>query len=322
MSAAARPGLRLVTADDIARVLTFEALVEALADAFRADISVPPKVAHMVRQPTGSEAKVLLMPAWTNSGERFIGHKLVNVFPDNARIGKPSVNGSYVLMSGDTGETLAVMDGTALTLWRTAAASALAARYLAREDASHLVMVGAGALAPHLVRAHRTVRPIERVTLWNRSRSRAVATAFALSTAGIEPVLAENLEAAVREADIVSCATLSEKPLLRGAWLKKGAHVDLVGAFTPRMREADDATIRRARVYVDSRVSAPKGSGDIAIPLKKKIIGLRDIQGDLFELCRGKKKGRRRQDEITVFKSTGVALEDLAAALLVWRQLK
>jgi ornithine cyclodeaminase len=104
--------------------------------------------------------------------------------------------------------------------------------------------------------------------------------------------------------------------------LKKGAHVDLVGAFTPRMREADDATIRRARVYVDSRVSAPKGSGDIAIPLKKKIIGLRDIQGDLFELCRGKKKGRRRQDEITVFKSTGVALEDLAAALLVWRQLK
>jgi ornithine cyclodeaminase len=251
-----------------------------------------------------------------------VGCKVVSVYPDNAKAGKPSVYGSYLLMSGDTGETLAVMDGTALTLWRTAAASALAARYLAREDASHLVMVGAGALAPHLVRAHRTVRPIERVTLWNRSRSRAVATAFALSTAGIEPVLAENLEAAVREADIVSCATLSEKPLLRGAWLKKGAHVDLVGAFTPRMREADDATIRRARVYVDSRVSAPKGSGDIAIPLKKKIIGLRDIQGDLFELCRGKKKGRRRQDEITVFKSTGVALEDLAAALLVWRQLK
>jgi ornithine cyclodeaminase len=183
-------------------------------------------------------------------------------------------------------------------------------------------MVGAGALAPHLVRAHIAVRPIKRVTLWNRSRSRAVATAFALSTAGIEPIVAEDLEAAVREADIVSCATLSEKPLLRGAWLKKGAHVDLVGAFTPRMREADDATIRRARVYVDSRASAPKGSGDIAIPLKKKVIRAKDIQGDLFELCRGKKKGRRRQDEITVFKSIGVALEDLAAALLVWRGLR
>ena len=162
----------------------------------------------MIPQPSGGEAKILLMPAWTNSGERFIGHKLVNVFPDNAKLGKPSVNGSYVLMSGDTGEPLAVMDGTALTLWRTAAASALAARYLAREDASHLVMVGAGALAPHLVRAHRAVRPIKRVTLWNRSRSRAIATAFALSTAGIEPVIADDLEAAVREADIVSCATL------------------------------------------------------------------------------------------------------------------
>ncbi len=275
----------------------------------------------MIEQPSGTEAKVLLMPAWSNSGERFIGHKLVNVFPDNAKLGKPTVHGSYVLMSGDTGETLAVMDGTALTLWRTACTSALAARYLAREDASHLVMVGAGALSPHLVRAHRTVRPITRVTLWNRTRSRAVSTAFALSAAGIEPVIADDLEEAVRDADVVSCATLADKPLVRGAWLKKGAHVDLVGAFTPTTREADDAAVRRARVYVDSRESAPRGSGDIAIPLKKKIIGLKDIQGDLFELCRGKKKGRKRRDEITLFKSTGIAIEDLAAALLVWRSL-
>jgi ornithine cyclodeaminase len=225
-------------------------------------------------------------------------------------------------MSGDTGETLAVMDGTALTAWRTACASALAARYLAREDASHLVMVGAGALAPHLVRAHRAVRPIKRVTLWNRTRARAVATAFALSAAGIEPEIADDLETAVREADIVSCATLSPTPLVKGAWLKKGAHVDLVGAFTPKMREADDAAIRRARVYVDSRATAPKGSGDIAIPLRKKILRQKDIQGDLYELCRGKKKGRRRESEITLFKSTGIALEDLAAAMLVWAELK
>jgi ornithine cyclodeaminase len=313
--------LRIVTADDIARALSYDALIDALAEAFRADHTAPPKIAYMIPQPSGSEAKVLLMPAWTGSGERFIGHKLVNVFPDNARLGKPAVNGSYVLMSGNTGETLAVMDGTALTLWRTACASALAARYLAREDARHLVMVGAGALAPHLVRAHRAVRPIERVTLWNRTRSRAVSTAFALSAAGIEPVIADDLEAAVREADVVSCATLSEKPLIRGAWLKTGAHVDLVGAFTPQMREADDAAIEKARVYVDSRQNA-KGSGDIAIPLKKKVLRLKDIQGDLFELCRGKKTGRRRAGEITLFKSTGIAIEDLAAALLVWRGLK
>jgi ornithine cyclodeaminase len=317
---------RFVSADDIARVLTHAALVDALAQAFRSDIVAPDKIAHMIPQPSGSEAKLLLMPAWTdprtNSGERYIGCKLVSVFPDNAKAGKPSVYGNYLLMSGDTGETLAVMDGTALTAWRTASASALAARYLAREDAAHLVMIGAGALSPHLVRAHRAVRPITRVTLWNRTRSRAVATAFALSTAGIEPVIADDLEAAVREADIVSCATLSPRPLVQGAWLKKGAHVDLVGAYLPTTREADDAAIRRARVYVDSRATAPKGSGDIAIPLKKKILTLKAIQGDLAELCRGKAKGRKRKDEITLFKSTGLAVEDLAAAMLVWNALK
>jgi ornithine cyclodeaminase len=302
-------------------VLSFEALIDALDQAFRADIVAPDKIAYMIPQPSGDEAKMLLMPAWTSSGERFLGCKLVNVFPDNARLGKPSVYGSYVLMSGDTGEPLALIDGTALTVWRTAAVSALAARYLARDDASHLVMVGAGALAPHLVRAHSAVRPIERVTLWNRTRSRAVGTAFALTAAGFATAIADDLEAAVREADIVSCATLSSAPLVRGAWLKKGAHLDLVGAFTPKMREADDAAVRRARVYVDSRSTAAKSSGDIAIPLKKKVLTLKAIQGDLFELCRGKVKGRRRKDEITLFKSTGLAIEDLAAAMLVWRGL-
>ena len=313
--------MQIVSAADIARVLTHGALIDALADAFRADITVPERHAHMIPQPSGVDAKLLLMPAWMNSGERLAGCKIVSVYPDNAKLGKPSVYGNYLLMSGETGEALALIDGTALTAWRTAAASALAARYLAREDAEHLVMIGAGALAPHLIRAHSAVRPIKRVTLWNRSRSRAISTAFALSAAGIEPLIADDLEAAVRTADIVSCATLSAKPLVRGRWLKKGTHVDLVGAFTPKMREADDDTVRRARVYVDVRASAPKGSGDIAIPLKNKTLKLSDIAGDLYELCRGKAKGRKRKDEITLFKSVGNAVEDLAAAVLVYGKL-
>jgi ornithine cyclodeaminase len=314
--------MRIVTADDINRLLRYDALIDALGDAFRSDIEAPEKIAHFIPQPSGGEAKVMLMPAWNQSGRRFIGCKLVNLFPNNAQAGKPSVLGSYVLMSGDTGETLAVMDGAALTTWRTACASALAARYLARDDASHLVMIGAGALAPHLVRAHCAVRPIKRVTLWNRTRSRAVSTAFALTTSGLSPEIADDLEMAVREADIVSCATLSATPLVHGAWLKKGAHVDLVGAFSPNTREADDEAIRRARIYVDDRINAPKASGEIAIPLKKKVLTLKSIQGDLYELCRGKAKGRKRRDEITLFKSTGLALEDLAAAVLVWNALK
>jgi ornithine cyclodeaminase len=313
---------RIVTADDIDRLLSYGALIDALDEAFRSDIEAPDKIAHFIPQLSGGDAKVMLMPAWSTSGERFIGCKLVNLFPDNAKAGKPTVLGSYVLMSGSTGDTLAVMDGAALTAWRTACASALAARYLARADASHLLMVGAGALAPHLVRAHCAVRPIKRVTLWNRTRSRAVSTAFALSAAGLSPDIADDLEMAVREADIISCATLSQSPLIRGTWLKPGAHVDLVGAFSPKTREADDQAIRRARVYVDSRATAPKASGDIAIPLKKKVLTLKKIQGDLYELCRGKAKGRKRADEITLFKSTGLALEDLAAAVLVWNGLK
>jgi alanine dehydrogenase len=312
--------MRIVSADDIDRVLTYPALIDALGQAFRAGITVPVRHHHTVAQP-GAAATLLLMPAWNASGERFLGCKMVTVFPDNAKAGRPSVYGSYVLMSGETGEPLAVMEGRALTAWRTAAASALAARYLAREDAAHLVMVGAGALAPHLVRAHAAVRPIRRVTLWNRTRSRAVSLAFGLAVTGIEIEVTDDLESAVREADVVSCATLSSEPLIRGAWLKKGTHVDLVGGFTPKMREADDQAVKRARVYVDTRAGAPKEAGDIVQPLKRGVIKETDMRGDLFGLCGGKAKGRTSAAQITLFKSVGTAIEDLAAAMLVWRVL-
>ncbi|MPZ55739.1 MAG: ornithine cyclodeaminase family protein [Rhizobiales bacterium] len=310
--------MRIITPNDIARVLTYPALIDALEEAFRSDIALPQRHHHTIAQP-GADATLLLMPSWTESGQKFVGCKVVTVFPDNAPRGEPSLYGSYLLLSGESGEPLAVIDGRVLTAWRTACASALAARYLARADASHLVMVGAGALAPHLVHAHASVRPVTRVTLWNRTRSRAVQAAFGLAVTGIETEVTDDLETAVRDADIVSCATLAAQPLIRGQWLKKGAHVDLVGGFTPKMREADDAAIKRARVYVDTRPGAMKEAGDIVQPLRRKVITKEDIQGDLFDLCRGKVKGRRRASEITLFKSVGTAIEDLAAAMLVWR---
>src|SRR3954471_19473827 len=158
--------MRTITAEDIDRVLTYPALIEGLRDAFRSDITVPVRHHHAI-----GNAMLLLMPAWSTGaqgGESFLGCKIVTVFPDNGKISKPAVLGSYILMSGATGEPLAMMDGTVLTRWRTACASALASSYLSREDSSHLVMVGAGALSPYLVRAHASVRPIKRVTLWNR----------------------------------------------------------------------------------------------------------------------------------------------------------
>jgi alanine dehydrogenase len=312
--------MRVVTAADIDRVLTYPALVEALGEAFRGDITVPVRHHHTIPQ-AGSDATLLLMPAWNAAGERFLGCKIVTVFPDNATVDKPSVYANYLLLSGETGEPLAMLEGRTLTAWRTAAASALAASYLARKDAAHLVMIGAGALAPHLIRAHSAVRPITRVTLWNRTRRRAMALAFDLARAGIEVELADELEEAVRKADVVSCATLSATPLVRGAWLRKGTHVDLVGGYTPRMREADDNAVKRAKVYVDTRDGALKEAGDIVAPLRRGVIKKAELGGDLFDLCRKAAKGRRSQAEITLFKSVGSAIEDLAAAMLVWRLL-
>jgi alanine dehydrogenase len=313
--------MKVISGEDLDRVLTYPALIEALREAFRADITVPLRHHHPIAQQQGGAAMILLMPAWNSGQGSFLGCKIVTVFPDNAKVSRPSIYGSYMLMSGETGEPLAVMDGTTLTAWRTACASALAASYLAREDAAHLVMIGAGALAPHLVRAHASVRPIKKVTLWNRTRKRAVQTAFGLSVGGLEVEVTDDLEAAVREADIVSCATLSAEPLVRGKWLKKGAHVDLVGAYTPKMREADDDAIKKARVYVDTRAGATKEGGDIVQPLKSGVLKKDGIRGDLFELCRGEAKGRSGNLQVTLFKSVGTAIEDLAAAMLVWRSL-
>ena len=312
--------MRIVSADDIHKALSYRTLIDALAEAFRSDMVVPVRHHHTIPQ-DGADATLLLMPAWNQGEERFIGCKIVTFFPDNVRAQRPSVYGQYLLLSGQSGEPLAMMDGRALTAWRTACASALAARYLAREDASHLVMVGAGALAPHLIRAHASVRPIKRVSIWNRTKARAISLGFGVAVAGIEVDIAEDLEQTVGEADIVCCATLAAEPLIKGAWLKKGTHLDLVGGFTPKMREADDQAVKRARIFVDTRAGAAKEAGDIVVPLKKKIIDAKAIKGDLFDLVSGKVKGRTSDAQITLFKSVGSAIEDLAAEMLVWKTL-
>jgi ornithine cyclodeaminase/alanine dehydrogenase-like protein (mu-crystallin family) len=307
--------MRVISGDDIARALTFPHLINALEQAFRGETEVPARHHHRIAQ-QDAEATLLLMPAWN---QEFLGCKLVTVFPQNAAQRMPSVSGTYLLMSGLTGEPLAAMDGRALTAWRTAAASALAAKYLARPDAERLLMIGAGALAPHLVRAHASVRPIRRMSLWNRTRSRAEALAFPLVWDGYDAAVGDDLPTLVREADVVCCATLASAPLLRGEWLRPGTHVDLVGSFRPDMREADDEALRRARIFVDTRVALEE-TGDLVDPIRRGVIGAADIKGDLFDLCRGRVEGRTSSEEITLFKSVGTALEDFAAAILVWHR--
>ncbi len=312
--------MRFVGAAEIDSVLDYPTLAEALAGAFRTGIVAPVRHHHTIER-GGESATLLLMPAWDPAGGGYIGVKVASVFPLNAARGKPSVMGTYLLLAGDSGAPLAGFDGMTLTLWRTAAASALAAGFLARPDASRMAMIGAGALAPRLIAAHAATRPITHVTIWNRTPETAERLAAALDRPGLTVTATRDRERAVAAADIVSVATMSPTPLVEGAWLKPGAHVDLAGAYTPAMREADDAAIRRARVHVDTRGGALKEAGDIVQPLAAGVIGEADIAGDLFDLCRGTVPGRRSDDEITLFKSVGSAIEDLAAAVLVWQRL-
>jgi alanine dehydrogenase len=309
--------MRILSAGEVDGALDDIALIDRLEARFKAGCETPLRHHHAL-----PEGMLLLMPAWT---ARHIGIKLVTVFPDNARRSLPSVLGQYMLLDGRTGQTVALLDGTMLTKRRTACASGLAARYLAPASATRLLMIGTGALAPHLIRVHAKVRPIREVAIWGRRLAVAEALAREL-TASLPAVLGRSVivravtdrKAAVTEADIVSCATLSKEPLVEGDWLREGQHVDLVGAYTPEMRESDDKAVWRARVYVDTRTGALKEGGDIVQPLRNGTIEEDDVIADLFELARGQQTGRLPGDtaSITLFKSVGTALEDLAAAEL------
>ena len=313
--------MRFVGADEIDAALTFPTLIAALREAFRGDTVTPTRHHHAIARP-GGDSTLLLMPAWSGSSGGYAGVKVVSVVPGNSARGKPSVLGTFLLLDGDSGEPLALLDGDALTTWRTAAASALAASCLAAPDARRMVMVGAGALAPRLIAAHAAVRPIAEVTIWNRSAGRADRLAAALDAPDRAVRATTDLAGAVAEAHIVSAATMSRSPLIAGAWLRPGTHLDLVGAFNPRMRETDDEAVRRARVYVDTRAGALKEAGDIVQAIAADALTEDDIAGDLFDLCRGTVPGRRNADEITLFKSVGTAIEDLAAAVLVYERLR
>jgi ornithine cyclodeaminase len=304
--------------------LSYPELIDILADAFRDGAIAPQRHHHPIALEGRPEATLLLMPAWqakkkgTVFAGCYLGIKSVTVYPDNPKRGKPAVLGTYVLLSAETGEGLAIMDATRLTPWRTGAASALASRYLSRSDASRLLMVGAGALAPYLVRAHCSVRPIRMVAIWNRTRSRAEALARSLAETGVQVEVASDLERAARQSDIVCTATMSEQPLISGTWLQPGTHLDCVGAFKPTMRETDDEVVRRARLYVDTRAGAFAEAGDILQPLERSVIGRDAIVGELSDLVSSAVEGRRAVDEITMFKSVGAAIEDLAAAVAVY----
>jgi alanine dehydrogenase len=302
-------------AEAVAARLDYGSLVDAIDAAFRSDITIPPRHHHTVPVAGGRDSTLLLMPAWSTG---HIGLKTVVVAPENAARNLPAVQAGYQLMDRATGRLLALMDGAELTARRTAAASALASRYLSRPDARHLTMIGTGVLAPHLIAAHATQRPIDTVTVWGRDRAKAERLAARLAAAGIPAKAEADIARAVERADIVSCATLATEPLIDGDWLRPGQHLDLVGAFTPEMREADDRALKRARIFVDTPEPL-ESAGEICDPMARGVITAADIKGTLFDLAAGRvDRPRPDAEAITLFKSAGTALEDIAAAELVY----
>jgi ornithine cyclodeaminase len=294
--------------------LDWQDLIDAMRAAFRAGGNTPLRTSYPVT-PQGD--RLLLMPAWDAAS---LGVKIVTVFPRNPARGMASVSALYLLMDAATGHPLALIDGEALTLRRTAAASALASLYLSRPESRTLLMVGPGRLAPHMVAAHCAVRPIARVLVWGRDRARVEAVASALRAEGFPAEPCADLDAGLAAADIVTCATTAREPVVRGALVRPGTHVDLVGAFTPEMRESDDELIARAAVFVDTFAGAFREAGDLMHAIDSGAIARAEVRAELADLCTGSHAGRGSPDEVTLFKSVGTALEDLCAARLVFER--
>ena len=307
--------MKVYDRENVASSLQYGILIEALRKAFSSKITAPERVQHTIKNNKGIDATLLLMPAW-KIGEH-IGIKIVSVFPENTTNNMNAVHANYFLVNANDGKPVAVMDGTELTLRRTACASALAADYLVNKNVDTLLMIGTGNLAPHMIKAHCVVRNYSRILIWGRNEEKAERLALSLNIKDKEILAKNDIKEALNVADVISCATLTQKPLIMGDWIKPGQHLDLVGAFTPDMAEADSKAIAKSKVVVDTYEGALSESGELINALKDGHIKKKHILSDLRELVLEEKDIRTDSNDITLFKSVGTALEDLAAAQLV-----
>jgi ornithine cyclodeaminase len=298
----------------VRRTLDFPRLVRLLAAGLIEPATVPERSHLDLPQPGGAAATLLLMPAWNHL---YLGVKSATIHPGNSANGLPAVHATYLLSRAETGEPLAVIDGTALTARRTAAVAALAADLLSRPDASRLLVVGAGTIAALLPHAYHAVRPIGPIEIWNHRAGGAEALAASLRDAGFDARAVKDLGEAVGRADLIGCATLSRAPLVEGSRLRPGTHLDLIGGFTPEMRECDDACVAGARLFVDTPAALDE-AGDLVQPLATGLLARGAVAGTLAELAAGRVAGRRSAEEITLFKSVGTALADLVVAAALY----
>lgn len=311
--------MHTLTPQQTARALPFDMLIDALHAMFQQGCEVPLRHNHAITDANGATlGNLLLMPAWLP--EKWLGVKTVSIFPQNGSVDLPGLHSVYILYAAKTGQPVALLDGDTITSRRTAAASALAARYLSRANSEKLLIVGAGRVASLLADAYCSVRPIQQITIWNPTAAKAEKLAASLRQQGLQVAYTEDLASAAQQADIITCATLSTAPLIRREWLKAGTHLDLIGSFTPQMRETDAACFADTSVFTDTEEALMK-AGDILAAIEAGTFKPERVLGNLYDLCRGTHAGRRDDTEITVFKSVGTGLEDLAAAALAYESV-
>ncbi len=308
--------MKVIEAEEVQRALDFPSLVAALRTAFGAPAGTPRRTVYQLAEGDPFHDAFAVLPAWT---EEVIGVKAFTYLPSNVPKGRQILHAKILLFDRGTGEPLALVDGTTVTYWRTAAVAALAADFLARRDAKQLLFCGTGKLAPYMILAHAAVRSYENVMVWGRSPEKVSQTIAAVKMHRPELRLGivESLESAAREADVISCATGARAPLILGDWVRPGTHADFFGNHERGARECDTRLIEKATLYVDSRVNTLNEAGEILIPIEEGRVREDHILGELADLCSGRVRGRTGADQITAFKSVGTALSDLAAAHLV-----
>jgi 1-pyrroline-2-carboxylate reductase [NAD(P)H] len=308
---------KLISAEQVHASLRYPDFVESLRGVFAAPHTMPPRQVLLLDPASGSHDAFAMLPSWN---DEVICQKAFTYFPGNQPPAK-TLYSQIMLFDRKSGEPLALIDGVSVTCWRTAGISALASRLLSREDSQTLLLLGTGRLAPFLIRAHASVRPLKRILLWGRDPGKADSLRETMT--GEFPAIMFEAVTDLREAcgisDIVVCATGSPDILVHGEWIQPGTHTDFLGNHHADKRECDSELVTRARVFVDSRENCFREAGEILVPVSEGVFSLDQVAGELADLCCGQAPRRRNESEITLFKSVGCALGDLCGALTVWR---
>lgn len=305
--------MKIISAEEVHAALSYPNLVDALQDAYSNEFSMPPRSVFLLDDNEDNHDAFAVLPSWNGN---LVGVKAFTYFPDNPRPQYQSLYSKIMLFDRKHGEPLALVDGTSVTFWRTAGISGLASRLLSRENSETLLVLGTGNLSTYIIRAQASVRPLKRILVWGRTASKAeeVVKTMSAELPNIELSVASDIEKACGEADIVVSATGAHEPLVKGDWIKEGTHTDFIGNHHATKRECDTALVVKSKVFADSRVNAFKEAGEILVPISEGVFKKEDVRGELTEMCTGKVPLRENDQEITLFKSIGMALSDLVGA--------